>query len=71
MVTSTANRGGGIDVRHVCHYFRESGRKTLVHIHTPISHEVETARQHMFENAAHDVHVLWMQKLYFPPWKHI
>ena len=37
MGTSTANRGGGIVVRKiVCHYFRESGHKTLVRIHTPI-----------------------------------
>ena len=47
--------GGGIDVRHVCHYF-----------HTPISQEVETARQNMFGNTAHVVLVLWMQKLRFP-----
>ena len=56
MVTSIASRGGGgIDVRHVCHYF-----------HTPISQEVETARQNMFGNTAHVVLVLWMQKLRFP-----
>ena len=61
MVTSTAN-----DVRHVCHYFRESGHETLVYIHTPISQELKTARQNIFGNTAHDVHVLWMQKFGFP-----
>ena len=57
MVTSIASReGGGIDVRHVCHYFRVSGHKSFVYIHTPISREVETARPNMFGNTAHDVH---------------
>ena len=67
MVTSIASPGGGgIDVRHVCHYFRVSGHKTSVYIHTPISQEVETARQNMFGNTTHDVHVVWMQKFRFP-----
>ena len=67
MVTSIVSPGGGgIDVCHVCHYFRVSGHKSFVYIHTPISQEVETARRNMFGNTAHDVHVLWMQKFGFP-----